>query len=299
VETGIPPGYDRPVPLAESLLFISGDFPMQVYCILGDERVMRSKSPTIFSTVLKRIGIKGAYVPFKVDSHQIGSALESLKVLNIAGANIMIPYKEKVIPHLDILSEGANIIGAINTIVRNGNILKGYNTNAIGFMDALSESGFDVEGKSALVFGTGGAAKAIVFILNWLRTTSIFVAGRNKDKTSEIVHRFGGETVSLDELSDRTLSANIVVNTTSVSSPDESPEMKVLLEKLSIKNCELVVDLNYGRRENFWQDFARSIGARFMDGLPSLAYQSRRTLALWTGIQVPPEEFIKALDEKL
>lgn len=271
---------------------------MKVFCILGDERVMRSKSPSIFSAVLKRIGIKGAYVPFKVDPDQIGSALQSIRVLNITGANITIPYKEKVIPHLDVLSEGANIIGAINTIVRNGHELKGYNTNAIGFMDALSESGFDVEGKSALVFGTGGAAKAIVFILNWLRTTSIFVAGRSEKKTLEIVHRFGGEALSFDELGDRTFSVNIVVNTTSVSSPDESPEMKVLLDQLSIKNCELVVDLNYGRSKNFWQDMAQRIGARFMDGLPSLAYQSRRTLALWTGIQVPPEEFIKALNDK-
>jgi shikimate dehydrogenase len=271
---------------------------MQVYCILGDERVMRSKSPMIFSTVLKRIGIKGAYVPFKVDPDNIGSALQSLRVLNITGASITIPFKEKVLPHMDVLSEGANIIGAINTIVRKGDILKGYNTNAIGFMDALSESGFDLEGKSALVFGTGGAAKAVVFILNWLRTTSIYVSGRNTDKTAEIVHRFGGEAISFDELEHRTLSANIVVNTTSVSSPVESPEMKVLLDKLSVKNCELVVDLNYGRSENFWQNMAKRIGARFMDGLPSLAYQCRRTLALWTGIQVPPEEFIKALNEK-
>jgi shikimate dehydrogenase len=271
---------------------------MQVYCILGDERVMRSKSPMIFSTVLNRIGIKGAYVPFKVDPDNIGSALQSIRVLNISGASITIPFKEKVIPHLDVLSEGANIIGAINTIVCKDDLLKGYNTNAIGFMDALSESGFDVEGKSALVFGTGGAAKAIVFILNWLRTNSIFVAGRNKDKTSEIVHRFGGEALSFDELADRTLPVNIVINTTSVSSPDEAPEMKVVLDKLNVKNCELVVDLNYGRRENFWQDMAQCIGAKFMDGLPSLAYQCRRTLALWTGIQVPPEEFIRALNEK-
>jgi len=271
---------------------------MQVYCILGDERIMRSKSPSIFSTVMKRIGLKAAYVPFKVDPAHIGKALQSIRVLNIAGASITIPFKEKVIPHLDILSEGANIIGAINTIVRSGDILKGYNTNAIGFMDALNEAGFDVEGKSALVIGTGGAAKAIAFILNWLRTTSIFVAGRSKHKTLQIVDRFGGEAIPLYDLEYRALTVNIVVNTTSVSSPDESPEMKVLLEKLSLKDCELVVDLNYGRSENFWQDMARRIGAQFMDGLPSLAYQSRRTLALWTGIQVPPEEFIKALDEK-
>jgi shikimate dehydrogenase len=272
---------------------------MQVYCILGDERVMRSKSPVIFSTVLKRIGLRGTYVPFRVDPQQIGSALQSIRVLNIAGANITIPFKEKVIPHLDVLSEGANIIGAINTIVRNGNILKGYNTNAIGFMDALNDSGFDVEGKSAVVFGTGGAARAIVFILNWLRTTHIFVAGRDREKTLQMVDRFGGEAMPLDEIANRTLAADIVVNATSVSSPDESSHLAALLEKLRIENCELIVDLNYGRKNNLWQELARRIGSRFMDGLSPLAYQCRRTLALWTGIQIPPEEFLKALDENL
>jgi shikimate dehydrogenase len=272
---------------------------MQVFCILGDERIMRSKSPAIFSAMLKRIGLKAAYVPFKVDPGQIGQALQSIKVLNIAGANITIPFKEKVIPHLDVLSEGANIIGAINTIVCNGGILKGYNTNAIGFMDAIGDAGFDVEGKSALVLGTGGAARAIVFILNWLRTTSVFVAGRNQEKTGQIVDSFGGEAIPLYSLEDRTLTANIVVNATSVSSPDESLKMNTLLNKLNIKDCELIVDLNYGRTENIWEDLAGRNGARFMDGLSTLAFQCRRTLALWTGIQAPPEEFLKAIDENL
>jgi shikimate dehydrogenase len=55
-------------------------------------------------------------------------------------------------------------------------------------------------------------------------------------------------------------------------------------------------DLNYGRQDNFWGELAASRGIRFMDGLPALAYQARRTFALWTGLQVPPEEFVKALN---
>lgn len=272
---------------------------MKVYCILGDERVMRSKSPMIFSTVLKRIGLKGAYVPFKVAPGQIGQALHSIKVLNIAGVNITIPFKEQVVPHLDILSEGANIIGAINTIVCNGDILKGYNTNAIGFMDALNDVGFDVEGKSAIVFGTGGAARAIVFILNWLRTNLIYVTGRSMDQALYMVDRFGGEAISFSDIVNQSLNVNIIVNATSISSPDESFQMKTLLDKLNIKDCEMVVDLNYGRTENIWQNLAQRTGTQFMDGLSSLAYQCRRTLALWTGIQVPPEEFLKALNISL
>ncbi|MEA3436576.1 MAG: shikimate dehydrogenase [Thermodesulfobacteriota bacterium] len=271
---------------------------MKVFCILSDERAFRLKSPDMFSTVMKRLGIKGRYVPFAVKPEDIGQAVQSIRILNMAGVNITVPYKEKVIPFLDVLSEGANIIGAVNTIVCNGDILKGYNTNAIGFMDALSDADFDVEGKTALVFGTGGAAKSVVFIFNWLRTDSIIVAGRRKEKALEIVDRFSGDAMPIFDLPDRPFSANIVVNATSVSSTDESPELAAVVEKLEIPECELVLDLNYGHTQNFWQDMAKARGIRFVDGLSTLAFQARRTFALWTGTQVPPDEFLKAIDER-
>jgi len=270
---------------------------LKVFCILSDERVHGSKSPAMFSRVLQHIGMQGIYVPFKVDPENVGKALQSLKVLNIAGANVTVPYKEKVIPYLDVLSEGANIIGAVNTIVCNGDSLKGYNTNAIGFMDALNNAGFEVAGKSALVFGTGGAAKAVVFMLNWLRAAAIRVAGRSPDKTAEIASRFEVQACSIEELLNQPVAADIVVNATSVSSLREAPQLAALVQKLQVPGCQLVIDLNYGRSQNFWQDMARRNGIRFMDGLPALAYQARRTLALWTKVQVAPEEFLNALKE--
>jgi len=270
---------------------------MKVFCILSDERAFRSRSPAMFSAVLKRVGINGVYVPFMVEPENIGWAIKSLRVLNMAGANITIPYKELVIPHLDTLSEGATIIGAINTIVRSGKTLKGYNTNAIGFMDALAEAAFEPTGKSAVVFGTGGAAKAAVFILNWLRADSVIVAGRSQEKIAQVVNKIGGRGRLIASLGKDPLSAHIVVNATSVSSREESPELAELVGGLQLPNCELVFDLNYGRADNFWEALARSRGIRFMDGLPALAYQARRSFALWTGVQVPPGEFLKALEE--
>jgi shikimate dehydrogenase len=269
---------------------------MKVYCIISDERAYQLKSPVIFSAVLKRQGIKGAYVPFKVKRKDLGSAIQSLRILNIAGANVTVPYKEASLQFLDGLSEGANIIGAVNTIVRDGDRLKGYNTNAIGIMDALSEAGIDVEGKNALVMGTGGAARAVVFILNWLRAGTIFVSGRRVDSARALVGQFSGEAVSLDSLAQRSLPVDMVVNAMSVSSPDESAHMAAVVERLPLSRCELIFDLNYGRRRNFWQEKARSLNTRFLNGLSPLAFQARRTFALWTGLQIPPEEFIKALD---
>ncbi|MFZ0241385.1 MAG: shikimate dehydrogenase [Desulfobacterales bacterium] len=272
---------------------------MKVFCILSDERAVQLKSPAIFSSVLKRQGIKGTYVPFSVKPQDLGQAIQSLRILHVAGANITVPYKEAVIPFLDFLSEGANIIGAVNTIVRDGDRLKGYNTNAIGIMDALGQAAFEVDGKRALVFGTGGAARAVVFILNWLRASRIYVAGRNPDRARAISAAFGGEALETASLSGRSLPVDIVVNATAVSSSDESPEMAEVVRHLEVPGCRLVFDLNYGRRENFWCEMAQQRGVVFMDGLSALAFQARRTFALWTGLQVPPEEFVRALQENL
>jgi shikimate dehydrogenase len=271
---------------------------MKVFCILSDERASQSKSPIMFSRVLRRQGINGTYVPFVVKPEDLGKAVESLRVLHLAGANITVPYKEAVIPFLDVLSEGANIIGAVNTIVWDGDRLKGYNTNAIGIMEALNEIGFETDGKRALVFGSGGAARAVIFILNWLRAEKVFVAGRNPEKTRAISQALGGEPLEVYSLADRPLRVDIVINATAVSSPEESPEMAELLTRLDISGCQLVFDLNYGRTRNFWEELAGRLGVPFLDGLPALAHQARRAFALWTGMQVPPREFLQALLEE-
>jgi shikimate dehydrogenase len=274
------------------------EYQKKVFCVISNQRVFRSKSPAMFTTVLGRAGINGAYVPFMVEDGNLGKALESLRVLNIAGANISAPFKETVMPYLDVLSEGANIIGAVNTIVCKDGQLKGYNTNAIGIMDALNDVKFDVAGKKALVVGTGGAARAVVFILNWLRAESIVVAGRDNDKTCRLAEHFSGSSRRLNDLAGDPVNVDLVVNATSVSSRDESDALTGLLGSMKVNGCQLVFDLNYGRRENIWQAMAEKNDIRFMDGLSALVYQARRTFLLWTGRDVPQEEFLRALEEQ-
>ncbi|MFH0994082.1 MAG: shikimate dehydrogenase [Pseudomonadota bacterium] len=267
------------------------------FYILGDERVFHTKAPEYFSAIMKKVGIKGTYEPFLVKPGEIEKAVREIRSLNVAGANVTTPYKEAVIPYLDELSEGATIIGSVNTIVRKGDKLKGYNTNAIGFMDALKDAGFDAAGKSVLVFGTGGAARAVVFILNWVHATSILVTGRSQEKIQAIVNQIGGEAISMSALMDQILPVNLLINATSVSSPDEGQELAELVNRLQLSDCELVIDLNYGRSRNFWRDMAQSKGIRFMDGLSSLSNQARRTFSLWTGIEVKPEIVVTAIQD--
>ena len=259
------------------------------FYILGDERVYRLKSPEIFTNLMKQVDVEGTYESFNVKSGKIREAVIELKNSKITGANVTAPYKEAIIPYMDELSEGAMIIGSINTIVRKGDKLKGYNTNAIGFMDALKEVNFEAAGKSALVFGTGGAARAVIFILNWVDTKPILIAGRSMTNINSIIQHIGGEACPLESLLERPLPVNLLVNATSVSSPEEAPELAELVDRLQLPHCELVIDLNYGRSHNFWLEFARSRDIRFIDGLTTLINQARRTFALWTGIHVEPE----------
>ncbi|MFC1886916.1 hypothetical protein ACFLZM_07660 [Thermodesulfobacteriota bacterium] len=167
------------------------------------------------------------------------------------------------------------------------------------FIDAHSQVDHKVVPlqKVISIMKQGGAAKAVVFILNWLRTGSIIVTGRNHEKSTEIVNRFSGEARPIEALLSEPIPAEILINATSVSSADEAPELAQLIGKLETPGCELVLDLNYGRKQNFWKDMADSRGVRFMDGLSALAFQARRTFALWTGVQVPPAEFLNALND--
>lgn len=271
------------------------EFQTKVFCIISDQRVFRSKSPEIFGEVFRRTGTRGAYVPFMIDADNLGKVMESLRVLNIAGANITAPFKERVLPHLDVLSEGANIIGAVNTIVCKPGLLKGYNTNAIGIMDALNEIGFDVVGKRALVVGSGGAARAVLFILNWLRAESVILAGRNQTAVNRLAEVFSCTPRSLDDIGEFAVDVDIVVNATSVSGRDEAGVLSETIDRLSPVACKLVFDLNYAQRKNIWQALADRCDARFMDGTRTLAYQARRTYLLWTGQEVPASEFLKTL----
>jgi shikimate dehydrogenase len=173
--------------------------------------------------------------------------------------------------------------------------LKGYNTNAIGVMDALSKARFEIPGKTVLLLGTGGAGKTVAFILNWLRAKKIFIAGRSMEKLNAVADRFGGEPVLIDDLENQTLPVDLMVNATSVSSPEESAALCALIGTLNLPECQLILDLNYGRRKNFWQKKALDNNIRFVDGLSPLAFQARRTFALWTGLTVQAEDFLTAL----
>ena len=269
--------------------------PRKTFCILGDERVFHAKSAAMFTVVMRNAYLKGAYVPYQVEPAKLGEAMKALNVLNMAGANVTSPYKETAISWMDELSEAAQIIGSINTVIINKERRKGYNTNAIGITHALKEIGFKTTDKPIVVVGAGGAARAVLFVLNWLKADPIYVVGRNEEKVRKITRQLGGSPVDLTDLDGIVRDASLIVNATSVSSAEEAPELAKAVIQLRPKRCELIFDLNYDKPDNVWQDLAQLQDIPFMDGLTALAHQGSQTLALWTGTSIDPKEFMAAL----
>lgn len=268
---------------------------MKVFGVISDERAYRSKSPVMHNRVLYKTDLDGVYAPFAVAPERLEDAVKGLRALKIAGANVTVPYKEKVIPFLDELSEGAAGIGAVNTIVNRGGRLIGYNTDADGFLDALDGAGVDVKGKPVLMFGAGGAAKAIAYALAASGAGRIAITGRNLAKVDEVAGPMGAVPMTLASLPCAAIDAALVVNAMSVSSPEEAPELEGLLGRLTLSNCELVFDINYGREKNIWRNLAMGNFVPFEDGIFMLAHQARRSFELWTGISVDVREFVSAL----
>lgn len=271
---------------------------MKVFCVLSDHRAHKSKSPLMHNGVIRARGWQERYiyVPFQIDPENAGAAVAALRTLNIAGANVTVPCKEKVIPYLDRLSPEAAAVGAVNTInVEEDGSLTGYNTDIGGFLDALAYGGFAPAGRAVLLCGTGGAARGLLQALREGGAAKVWLAGRDPQKTGALAREFGAEAIDISAMRAQAGRAELIINATAVSTPGESPELAQTLAALEVSACRMVVDINYGRAENIWQGLARRAGAEFMDGFPMLAMQACRSFNIWTGEGVGGEEFLRAL----
>lgn len=273
--------------------------------IIGDP-IEHTMSPVMHNAAFKNKGLDYVYLPFRVKKEELGKAIEGMRALNMRGLNITIPHKIAVIQFLDELDYLAEKIGAVNTIVNNDGVLKGYNTDAVGFLQALRERGVEPKGKRVVILGAGGASKAISFILAE-RGSSLAILNRTWDKAKicadRISETFQSEVIALkldgENLATALSGADILVNTTSIGmSPDinETPVTSALL-----KSGLVVFDIVYNPIKTRLQREAEAIGATIISGLDMLVWQGALAFEKWTGQKAPvnlmKEEAIKLLEK--
>ncbi len=244
-------------------------------------------SPAIHSAGFRALGLGWAYLSWPVPPEHLGRAVAGLEALGAAGANVTIPHKERVVGMLDGVSGDAEAIGAVNTIQRVGDKLIGHNTDVTGFAEFLAgDTGCEVSGRSTLVMGAGGAARAVVWALMRLGASSITVAARDVERAREVGELVEGSVeesraIGWDEADATAPRADIVVNAT--------PLGDGVLTGVVWRKDQVVVDLLYSPAETALIAAARSKGADAWGGLGMLVRQAAASMTIWTGQAAPLE----------
>ncbi len=263
-------------------------------CVLIGDPVEHTMSPVMHNAAYKKLGLDYIYIPFRVAPEQLAPAVDGLRALNVSGFNVTIPHKVSIIPMLDGLDPLAEKIGAVNTVVNNEGELRGYNTDAEGFLLALLEKGVELGGKNIVVLGAGGAARAVTYKLAE-RETSLTILNRRleldwAEDIAELIKEDFGKAVRVLELCEDNLAetlerADILVNATSVGmSPagNESPVPARLL-----KDSLVVFDVVYNPVVTRLLGEAKTAGAQTISGVDMLACQGALAFEKWTGREAP------------
>ncbi|MGE0745750.1 MAG: shikimate dehydrogenase [Rhodospirillales bacterium] len=246
--------------------------------------VAHSRSPRLHNHWLERYGIDGVYVPLPVRPEDFATAARLLPRIGFAGANVTVPHKEAAFAAADRCDPIARRIGAVNTLVVDGDVLLGHNTDAFGFIESLRADVPDWRGADgpAAVIGAGGAARAVCVALQDAGVPEIRVVNRTRARAAALVAALGAPLVAVD-WADRTTAladAALLVNTTTLGMAGQPP-LDLALDRLPVS--AVVNDIVYVPLETPLLAAARARGNAVVDGLGMLLHQARPGFAAWFG----------------
>ena len=250
-----------------------------------------SLSPTMHNTGFAAIGLNAIYLAF--ESKNIEGFIQAMRVLNIKGMSVTLPHKSSVIPLLDEVDGLAERIGAVNTVVNEDGRLKGYNTDAVGALRALEEK-MELSGKSCLMVGAGGAARAIGFILSE-KGVKLKVTNRSVDRGESLAHSLACPFIPLDALKEP--KADLLIQTTSVGMSPRGDEC--LVPERILRKDMVVMDIIYNPLETALLSLAKAKGCVTINGLSMFIHQGAEQFRLWTGLEAPISAMTRAVEGAL
>ncbi|UCH26923.1 MAG: shikimate dehydrogenase [Trueperaceae bacterium] len=262
-----------------------------------------SVSPAMQNAAFAERGLDVRYEALEVPPAELPEVVARFRGNEVLGANVTIPHKLAVMPLLDELTAAAQAIGAVNTIVNRDGYLVGHNTDADGFSRALADLASDPSGRTALLLGAGGAARAVAFALLSSGVARLDIYNRTQERARALAGDFQAlgwiEVVTSEELPDSVSSADLLVNSTSVGMEQGGVTEDISPLPVGVVPSGVVVDLVYRPPETRLLREARVAGCLTQNGLPMLIYQGAEAFKLWTSQSAPVEVMFRAARDQL
>ena len=260
-------------------------------------------SPVFQNAALQHHGIDELFEAWSTHPDDLAAKVESFRAEGFLASCVTLPHKQAVIPMIDDLADTAVAVGAVNWIINNNGHLTGHNTDSPGFLRALTELGeFEPSGKSALVFGAGGAARAIVQALKSAGVASMTIANRTVSRADEIASDFSDNglhisTCGLDDesLDDISLASDLLVNASSMGmdggpAPDATP-----VTADAVSPNAVAYDAVYAPPMTPFLREVEKAGAKSLRGFTMLLLQGAVGFELATGKPAPVDEMFEAV----
>ena len=253
-----------------------------LYCLLG-YGIKNSLSPTIHNSFFQSNNLEGYYTTFNVNSSDLETILDTLRKLNFRGANVTIPHKTDIIPYLDSLDPLANSVNAVNTVLYDDEKLIGYNTDVEGFMKPLRKNIQRFNNKKAVILGSGGASKAVLYGLINANCKEIIILNRTIENARQLVSKLDSDIpISFHELNQKTIDSlsdiDIMINTVPLH------KTNTILNFHSNLGIKLAYDLEYIPKETNFIKQMKSLNSDLIYGYEMLLSQAKLSFQIWTGI---------------
>ena len=283
----------------------AGDPELKVYGIFGYP-LGHTVSPAIQNGAFDCCHLKSIYFAFERPPARFRFLMRNLKLLLLDGFNVTVPFKETVIPFLDQLSPEAKAVGAVNTVKKEKNRWIGYNTDVHGFLAGLKEARFKAKGKSVLILGAGGSARAVAYALAKSGVRKVVIANRTKTRSRSLIQKLRKSFPKADwtnaglkgKVLKQVLSkTDLLVNATKIGLKKNDPLL--IPRNFFPKRKILVYDLIYKPRETRLLNVAKKMGHRVINGETMLLHQGAKAFEIWTGRRAPVHEMRKALHDAL
>jgi len=279
----------------------------KVIGVLGHP-IKHSYSPFMHNMAFDLTDLDYVYLPFDVPSENLKNAVKGLSALGIRGFNVTIPHKERIIPLLREISEEANIIGAVNTVINDNGRLHGYNTDVAGIYETLLPYKDEINNTIVTVIGAGGAARSVIYaLIRFFKVSQINIINRTEQIAESMKEYFSTKmlfnNINSYELVPPDLitvfnESKLIINATSIGMfpvIDDSPT--TIAD--SFHREQIVFDIVYNPLETKLLKLAKKKGARTLTGLNMFVEQGAKSYELWTNTKMPKEKIYKALQSYL
>jgi len=266
-----------------------------------------TKSPIFQQAGLDELGIDETFEAWDVLPENLEAKVATFRESGFIASCVTLPYKQDVIPLVDELTEAAEAIGAVNWIFNHDGKLVGHNTDGSGFLRALKEkAGFDPKGANAVVFGAGGAARAIIYALKTAGVNRLTIANRTVERAQALANDFSegrfkptATGMTRDELTNYVPYANLLVNTTSLGMAGGPAELATPATADMISADAVGYDAVYAPPITKFLREVEEAGGEPAGGMTMLVFQGIEGFEMATGKTAPVDTMFSAIEKAL